>query len=80
MTINPRKNLVIIKGKDHTDDILQVTQDAEHAVVTYKNGKSYRYARYNVECLSNPEPIPVDNYRLLIAGDMLSDIVVVLRF
>jgi hypothetical protein len=54
MTINPRQNLVIIKGKDHTDDILRVGQEAERTVVTYKSGKSYRYARYNVEWLSNP--------------------------
>lgn len=80
MTINPRQNLVIIKGKDHTDDILRITQEAERTVVTYKSGKSYRYARYNVECLSNPERIPVDNYRLFIGGDVLSDVGDILRY
>jgi hypothetical protein len=80
MTINPKQNLVIIKGKDHTDDILRVMQEAERTVVTYKNGKSYRYAPYNVEWLSNPERIPVKNYRLFIVGDMLSGVAEVLRF
>ena len=80
MRINPSQNLVIIKGKDHTDDILKVTQEAERTVVTYKSGKAYRYAHHNVECLSNPKSIPVDNYRLSISGDILSDIVKVLRF
>lgn len=80
MTIKPRQDLVIIKGKDHTDDILQITQEAEHTVVTFKNGKPYRYVSYNVVCLSNPEHIPVDNYRFIIAGDVLSDVVEVLRF
>jgi hypothetical protein len=80
MTINPRQNLFIIKGKDHTDDILQIAQEGEHTVVTYKKGKSYRYAGHNVECLSNPERIPVDNCRLFIAGDVLSDVAEVLRF
>lgn len=68
MTIDLRQNLAIIKGKDHTDDILRIAQEAERTVVTYKSGKSYRYARYNVECLSNLERIPVDNYRPFIAG------------
>lgn len=80
MTIKPRQNLVIIKGKDHTDDILQITQEAEHTVVTFKNGKPYRYASHNVECLSTPEHLPVDNCRFIIAGDLLSDVAEVLRF
>jgi hypothetical protein len=55
MTIDPRQNLVIIKGKDHTESIFRVTQEAERTAVTYKSGKSYRYARSNVEWLSKPD-------------------------
>jgi hypothetical protein len=80
MTINPKQNLVIIKGKDHTDDILRVAQEAERTVVTFKSGKSYPYAPYNVEWFSNPQRIPVENYRLFIARDMLSGVAEVLRF
>ena len=28
MALNPKQNLVIIKGKDHTEDILRVAQEA----------------------------------------------------
>ena len=80
MTINSRQNLVIIKGTDHTDNILQIAQEAEQVVVTYKNGKSYRYTRLNVELFSNPERISVENYRLFITGDLLSDVAEVLKF
>ena len=80
MTINSKQNLVIIKGEDHTDNILRVAQEAGRTFVTYKSGKSYPYAPYNVEWLSNPERIPVENCRLLIAGDMLSGVAEVLRF
>lgn len=80
MTINPKQNLVIIKGKDHTDDILRVVQENGRIVVIYKSGKSYTYAPNNVELFSNPERIPVENHRLFIVGDMLSDIAEVLRF
>jgi len=78
--MNPRQNLIVIKDKDHTDDILRVTQEAQRTVVTYKNGKSYRYARHNVEWLSNPERIPVENSCISVAGDLLSDVTEVLRF
>lgn len=80
MTINPKRNLVIIKGKDHTDDILRVVREGGLTVVTYKSGKSYPYAPNNVEWFSNPERLPVENYCLFIGGDMLSDIAEVLRF
>lgn len=80
MTINPKQNLVIIKGKDHTDDILRVVQKGGRTVVTYKSGKSYRYAQYNVEWFSNPDRIPVENCRVFVAGDLLSDVEEVLRF
>lgn len=80
MTINPRQYLVLIKGSDHTDEILRVAQEAERTVVTYRNGKSYRYAPYNIEWLSNPKRIPVEDCRVFIDGDMFSDVVEVLRF
>ena len=80
MTIDPKKHLVIIKGKDHTEDVLQVARAGERTVVIYRNGMSYRYAPKNVEWLSNPERLPVDHSRLFIAGDMLSGVAEVLRF
>ncbi|MBM9535663.1 AAA domain-containing protein [Desulfobulbus alkaliphilus] len=80
MTIKPRQNLVIIKGVDHTDNILRITHESKHTVVTFKKGKTYRYTSTNVECFSSPEHIPVDNYRFIVAGDVLSDVAEVLRF
>lgn len=80
MTLNLRQNLIIIKGADRTGDVSQITQDAERMVVTFKNGKSYRYAKSNIEWLSNPEVMPVANCRLAVAGDVLSNVVEVLRF
>ncbi|MFH7321012.1 AAA domain-containing protein [Desulfurivibrio sp. D14AmB] len=69
-----------MKGKDCTDDVLQIVQEAEHTDVTFKKGKPYRYASCNVEYLSNPDHIPVDNSRFIIEGDVLSDVTEVLRF
>ena len=80
MTIDPRQNLVIIKGKDHTENIFRVAQEAERTAVTYKSGKSYRYSRNNVEWLSKPDRISAENCRMVVAGDVLSDVAEVLRF
>jgi len=80
MSINSRQNLIIIKGKDRTDQILRISQEALRMVVTYKNGQSYCYARDNVEWLSNPCRIPTENCRVFVAGDLLFDIEEVLHF
>ncbi len=80
MSINSKENLIIIKGKDRTDQILRIAQDAERMVVTYKSGKSYWYARDNVEWLSNPDRIPTENCRVLVCGDLLFNIEEVFHF
>ncbi len=80
MSINSRQDLIIIKGKDRTDQILRIAQEAGRMVVTYKSGKSYGYAKANVEWLSNPRRIPTENCRVLVGGDLLFDIVEVLHF
>jgi AAA domain/Protein of unknown function (DUF2726) len=78
--MNSRQNLIIIKGKDRTDHILRIAQEAGRMVVTYKSGKSYGYARDNVEWLSNPRRIPTENCRVFVGGDLFFDIVEVLHF
>jgi hypothetical protein len=80
MSINSRQNLIIIKGKERTDQILRIAQEALRVVVTYKNGKSYGYARDNVEWLSNPRHIPTEHCRVSVGGDLLFDIEDVLQF
>jgi len=80
MELNPRLSLVIIKGKDHTDEVLRIVQDDTRTVVTFRNGKSYRYGKRNVEFFSSPKRIVVNNGSLSIAGDLLSDVTEVLQF
>lgn len=80
MTINPRQNLVLIKGEDKTEDILKIERESLHTVVTFRKGKSYRYTPKNVEWYSNPECIPVQNIRFSIGGNLLSDVEEALRF
>lgn len=78
--LNLRQHLIIIKGQDLTAQILRIARYGARLVVTYKNGKSYRYLGTNVEWLSSPVHIPVLHSRVLVAGDLLSEVVEVLRF
>ncbi len=80
MPINTRQNLVIIKGKDATERILHIEQSAKRILVTYNNGKTYPYARKNVEWLSRPRRIPIQNCLIIVDGDILLDVDEALRF
>ena len=80
MGIDSRQNLIIIKGKDRTDQILHIERANERMVVTYNNGKSYFYAEENVTCLSNPCRIPIEHCQVMVEGDLLLDIEEVLQF
>lgn len=78
--MNPKQNLIIIKGKDRTDQISRIAQAADRMAVTFKGGKSYFYARDNVAWLTNPRRIPTENCRVSVDGDLLFDIVEILHF
>jgi hypothetical protein len=80
MPIDPKKHFVLIKGEDKTEDVLHVTRKGERTAVTFQNGKSYHYSPRNVEWLSNPVRIPIEDARLSISGDILSDVDEALRF
>ncbi|NTW82079.1 MAG: AAA family ATPase [Chlorobiaceae bacterium] len=80
MSMNSREHLIIIKGKDLTDRILLIVRKPGLMVVTFSTGKSYSYAEDNVEWLSNPSRIPVDNCRVSAGGDLFFDVEDVLHF
>ena len=63
MKIN--KNMVLVKGKDCTKDILRWEYRDGRIVITYRNGASFPYTHYNVEFLKDPVEIkPEDCYIL----------------
>jgi len=78
--INPRQDLVIVKGKDQTSNIVGIEERGDRTLVTYKNGNTYLYDRRNVEWLVSPVPLSHKKQRVVIAGDLISDVVEVLRF
>jgi len=80
MAMNPRKTLIIVKGEDCTKNVLRVITKDGRTIVTYNNGKSYRYAPRNVTVLSDPKPIPSHNSLITVSDNVLSDVSEVLRF
>ncbi|HHE07357.1 MAG TPA: DNA helicase, partial [Chlorobaculum parvum] len=80
MSMNPRRHLIIIKGKELTDQVTRIERTAGRMAVTYVGGKTYRYASGNVEWLSNPKCIPTGDSHVFVQGEQLSDIDDVLYF
>ncbi len=80
MSMDSRQNLIIIKGRDRTVQILRIEEAGDRMVVTFSNGKPYFYARDNVAWLSNPDRIPTGHCRVLVEGDLLYDVEEALRF
>lgn len=78
--MNSRQHLIIIKGRELTDQIARIERVAGRVAVTYTGGKTYHYGSNNVEWLSNPERIPAGQCRVFVQGDLLSDIDEILRF
>lgn len=78
--MNSRQHLIIIKGKDLTDQISHIVREAERMVVTFKNGKSYCYTGNNVESLTDPSRITTDHCRVSVGGDLFCDVEEVLHF
>ncbi|MBF0586048.1 AAA family ATPase [Prosthecochloris sp. N3] len=78
--MNTRHNLVIIKGEDQTEQVSRISPTSERMAVTYTNGKTYLYARKNVERLSRPHRIPAEHHQVLVNGDILLDVDEILRF
>lgn len=78
--MNPRQNLIIIKGKDRTDQILRIAPAGDRMEVTFNNEQSYCYARDNVAWLTNPRSIPAHHCQVSVGGDLRFDIVEILHF
>ncbi len=78
--MNPRRHLIIIKGKELTDQVTRIERTAGRMAVAYVGGKTYRYASGNVEWFSNPERIPTGDRRVFVQGEQLADIDEMLHF
>lgn len=78
MSMDIEKIMVLIKGEDKTESIINLDCGTEKINVTYSNGKQYKYNKNNVVILKNPkkvelnnrviciDKIPVSNHRLIL--------------
>ena len=71
--MNIRNNsLILLKGEDKTQNIQSLTHAGDNIEVTFSNGKTYSYARSNVEVYSEPLLIPADQAIALLDGKPIS--------
>lgn len=80
MDIDPKNHLVIIKGKDCTAKVVRILKDGNRVSVTFNNGKAYPYLHRNVEYLTNPVRVPIQNTRVTVQGDIICDARAILQF
>lgn len=78
--MDPRQNLVIIKGQDQTEEVKSVVLKGSRSEVTYNSGKKYSFLQNNVEVFSNPKCIEISNESISAAGDILTNVKDVLDF
>ena len=74
--MNTRHNMIIIKGKIKTSEIMscQYNRDTKKWDVKFNYGKTYSYAYPNVKKLTDPEILDPDMYRISREGRELFDI------
>lgn len=74
--MNTRYNMIIIKGKIKTPDIISCMYNSyiKKMDVKFNNGKTYSYAYSNVEWLKDPQVLNSDMYRISRDGREFFDI------
>lgn len=74
--MNTRYNMIIIKGKIKTPDIISCMYNSyiKKMDVKFNNGKTYSYAYSNVEWLKEPQVLNPDMYRISRDGREFFDI------
>ncbi|QBG46638.1 DUF2726 domain-containing protein [Verrucomicrobia bacterium S94] len=75
-----KKHLILIKGEDQTEQVIRISRMDDRIQVTYRSGKSYRYAAQNVEYFTAAQIIPIKNKRVSIKGHLIYDVSEILRF
>lgn len=78
--MNTDKNLILVKGKDKTADIKSWKYEDGRIVITFQNGRSFRYGHYNVEFYKDPTVITVKDCAVLKNGIAASGVVRILDF
>jgi RecA/RadA recombinase len=79
--MDSHKMLVIIKGKDRTDEIADIRQEAACTRVTYLNrSKPYSYHRENVSVYQNPKELLPQDYCVFHHGDLVLHVSRIQRF
>ena len=78
--MDQRQNLIIIKGKDRTEDVRSVSLKENKKEVTFNNGKKYSYLENNLKVFSNPKCIEISNCSVRSDGNLLTNVKEIIDF
>lgn len=78
--MNINKNLVLVKGKDCTKDILKWEYRDGRIVITFRGGARFPYAHYNVEFFKDPVEIKPEDCYILKDNQPLSNVARIQNF
>lgn len=78
--MNIEKNLILIKGKDSTENIEFCKYENKMYTVVFKGGRTYRYNYDNITWLSNPTELNIKNKAIYANNKPLVGILKALEF
>lgn len=79
--MNNQKYLILIRGEDKTEDILNYDRDKYYIHINYKNAdKLYTYSKNDFEFYKDPIQIDIQKNRIYLDQGYTYNIVIVLKF
>lgn len=79
--MNTHKYLILIKGEDKTEEVLNYNNDKYYININYKNTeKIYTYSKKDIEFFKDPIEIDIKKYNITLYQGYAYNIVKVIRF
>lgn len=79
--MNSNKFLILLRGKDRTEDILSCDIDKFYVNIKFKNSdKIYTYSKNDIEFYNNPEKIDLNENKIYLYKGYIYNILKVLKF
>ena len=67
--VDSNKCMILIGNKIKTNEVFSYTDEINKCNITFRNGKTYSYAKRNVIIMNNPVELNPKNYRVEIIGN-----------
>lgn len=68
------RHLILIKNEDKTKEVKNIEVFGNYSIVTFRQGKSYRYNKENVIWKSNPKILDIKNKEIKVSGENIYNV------